>query len=60
MTSTVNPLALDRPKFVDTFGHVFEHSPWIAAAAFDAGLPGDAGTAEGLLLALCAALRLSA
>src|SRR3546814_9688594 len=29
----------DRDTFVARFGGVFEHSPWIAAAAFDAGLP---------------------
>ncbi len=57
MTAPVNPLALDRAKFVDTFGHVFEHSPWIATAAFDAGLPAEAGSAEGLHRALCAVLR---
>ena len=57
MTAPVNPLALDRAQFVARFGHVFEHSPWIAAAAFDAGLPADAATAEGLHRALCAVLR---
>ena len=57
MTAPVNPLALDRAQFVERFGHVFEHSPWIAAAAFDAGLPADAATAEGLHRALCAVLR---
>ena len=30
------------------FGGVFEHSPWIAEAAWDAGLPADADTADGL------------
>ena len=48
---------LERGAFVVRFGHVFEHSPWIAEAAFDAGLPDDAGTAEGLHRALCAVLR---
>ena len=57
MTAPVNPLALDRARFVERFGHVFEHSPWIAAAAFDAGLPADAATAAGLHRALCAVLR---
>ena len=46
----------DRAGFVASFGGVFEHSPWIAEAAFDAGLPADAETAEGLHQALCAAL----
>ena len=46
----------DRAGFVASFGGVFEHSPWIAEAAFDAGLPADAEAAEGLHQALCAAL----
>ena len=50
------PRSLDRAPFVATYGHVFEHSPWIAEAAWDAGLPADADTAEGLHRALCAAL----
>jgi urate oxidase len=57
MTVALRPRALDRAAFVARFGHVFEHSPWIAEAAFDAGLPPDADTAEGLWRALCAALR---
>ena len=56
-TGTPDPRALSRAAFVARFGSVFEHSPWIAEAAFDAGLPGDADTAEGLHRALCAALR---
>jgi urate oxidase len=51
------PTTLDRAAFVATYGHVFEHSPWIAEAAWDAGLPPDADTAAGLHRALCAALR---
>ena len=50
------PRTLDRATFVATYGHVFEHSPWIAEAAWDAGLPADADTAKGLHRALCAAL----
>lgn len=46
----------DRAGFVARFGGVFEHSPWIAEAAFDAGLPADAETAEGLHRVLCAVL----
>ncbi len=57
MTRPVSPFELERADFIARFGHVFEHSPWIAAAAFDAGLPADAGTAEGLHRALCAVLR---
>ena len=49
--------SLGRAEFIARYGGFFEHSPWIAAAAFDAGLPADADTAEGLHRALCAALR---
>ena len=48
---------LERGDFVARFGHVFEHSPWIAEAAFDAGLPDVAHSADGLHQALCAVLR---
>ncbi len=46
---------LTRTLFVERFGAVYEHSPWIAAAAYDAGLPADADTAEGLASAMAAA-----
>ena len=39
---------LPRVAFVDRFGGVFEHSPWVAEAAFDAGLDGACDTASGL------------
>jgi OHCU decarboxylase len=48
--------AVDRAGFVARFGGVFEHSPWIAEAAWDAGLPADSDTAPGLHRALCAVL----
>ena len=37
------PSALTRTLFVERFGGVYEHSPWIAAAAHDAGLTNAAG-----------------
>jgi OHCU decarboxylase len=46
-----------RDAFVARFGSVFEHSPWIAEAAFERGLPADADQADGLHRALCAVLR---
>ncbi|WP_252181030.1 2-oxo-4-hydroxy-4-carboxy-5-ureidoimidazoline decarboxylase [Azospirillum sp. B4] len=46
-----------RDTFVARFGGVFEHSPWIAEAAWDAGLPADAQTADGLHAALVAPFR---
>lgn len=59
MSDATKPTALDRAAFGRTFGQVFEHSPWIALAAFDAGLPADADRAEGLHRALCAVLRVA-
>ena len=57
MSRRVRPTGMDRSSFVATFGQVFEHSPWIAAVAFDRGLPADADRAEGLHRALTAVLR---
>ncbi len=42
------PATLDRDAFVARFGGVYEHSPWIAERAFDAGLTAEANTSEGL------------
>ena len=44
-----------RAAFVDRFGGVFEHSPWVAARAFDDGPPAE--TASAVHAALCAAFR---
>ena len=49
------PSRLTRTLFLERFGGVYEHSPWIAAAAYDAGLKADADGAEGLAKALAAA-----
>ena len=57
MTGLQAPSALDRSAFVAAFGGVFEHSPWVAEAAFDAGLSQEADGAEGLHRLLCAAMR---
>ncbi len=57
MSRVIRPTEMDRARFVATFGHVFEHSAWIAEAAFERGLPADADTASGLHRALCAVLR---
>lgn len=35
---TVQPSRMDETEFVETFGGVFEHSPWIAAVAWRSGL----------------------
>lgn len=54
--------SLDRDAFIARFGGVFEHSPWVAEAAWEAmlqegGLPPEPWTAEGLHAALAAAMR---
>ncbi|ACO78313.1 hypothetical protein AvCA_21120 [Azotobacter vinelandii CA] len=36
--ATVKPSKLSREAFVETFGGVYEHSPWIAEAVFDQGI----------------------
>jgi OHCU decarboxylase len=57
MPQAARPSAMDRSTFVATFGGVFEHSPWIAEAAFERGLSADADHADGLHRVLCAVLR---
>jgi len=57
MSDAADPRTLTRRAFMARFGSVFEESPWVAEAAFDAGLPADAHTAAGLHRALCAVLR---
>jgi OHCU decarboxylase len=49
------PPHLTRTLFVERFGGVYEHSPWIAEAAYDAGLSAATDTAEGLAKAMAAA-----
>ncbi|HLH49452.1 MAG TPA: allantoinase PuuE [Roseiarcus sp.] len=51
------PTHMTRALFIERFGGVYEHSPWIAAAAYDAGLGPQADKAEGLAAALSAAMR---
>src|SRR3546814_17429920 len=46
-----------RDTFVARFGGVFEHPPWIAAAAFDSGLPAGPPPAARLNARTYAALR---
>lgn len=51
------PSRMSRPLFVERFGGIFEHSPWIAEGAFDAGLTPANDTAEGLAEAMARVLR---
>lgn len=54
---TEKPSQMTRADLVARFGGVYEHSPWVAEAAYDRGLPPDADTAEGLARALSATMR---
>ncbi len=57
MIQGLDPRRMACADYAARFSHVFEYSAWISEAAFDAGLPADATTAEGLHRALCAVLR---
>ena len=48
------PGGLDRTQFVTLYGRVYEHSPWIAEAAWSAKLKPQHDTVEGLHEALAA------
>ena len=54
---TAVPSQMSREAFVARFGGVFEHSPWIAKAAFDRGLGVEQDRAAGLHAAMVAVLR---
>ncbi|MCA3675837.1 MAG: 2-oxo-4-hydroxy-4-carboxy-5-ureidoimidazoline decarboxylase, partial [Methylobacterium sp.] len=51
------PSTMPKPLFVERFGGVFEHSPWVAEAAFSAGLGAGTNSAPGLHAAMVKAMR---
>jgi OHCU decarboxylase len=51
------PSTLGRTLFVERFGGIYEHSPWIAEAAWDKGFDASADSAEGLSAAMASAAR---
>ncbi|MCA8884058.1 MAG: 2-oxo-4-hydroxy-4-carboxy-5-ureidoimidazoline decarboxylase, partial [Rhodobacteraceae bacterium] len=51
------PSRMDKARFVDQFGGIFEHSPWVAERAFDLELGPAHDTAAGLANALARAFR---
>lgn len=53
------PSEMARAEFVERFGSVFEHSPWIAERAFDAELGPANDTATGLHFALRSQFRMA-
>ncbi|MBO6509860.1 MAG: allantoinase PuuE, partial [Roseibium sp.] len=53
----LRPSRMDRTEFVETFGSIFEHSPWIAERAFDLELGPAHDCAAGIQNALCRMFR---
>jgi len=53
----MTPSRMSREGFTATFGGIFEHSPWVAEEAWDAGLNGKADQAADLHARMCAVLR---
>jgi OHCU decarboxylase len=51
------PSAMSKAEFVETFGGVFEHSPWVAERAWSLELGPAHDTAGGLHSALCRVFR---
>lgn len=51
------PSRMPRALFVERFGGVFEHSPWIAEAVWDSGLTPEQDSAAGLAEAMARVLR---
>ncbi|MGI9478259.1 MAG: allantoinase PuuE [Hyphomicrobiaceae bacterium] len=51
------PAMLEREAFIEQFGGIFEHSPWVAERAFDLELGPAHDTAVGLHNAMCRAFR---
>jgi urate oxidase len=56
---TLIPSLMPRQEFVDRFGSIFEHSPWIAARAWEGELGPANDTATGLHFALRTQFRAS-
>lgn len=51
------PSQMSRERFIEVFGSIFEHSPWIAARAFDLELGPAHDCAAGVHNALCRKFR---
>jgi 2-oxo-4-hydroxy-4-carboxy-5-ureidoimidazoline decarboxylase len=51
------PSGMSRTRYMQLFGGVFEHSPWIAEAVADAGLGPEHDTVAGLHAAMCNVCR---
>jgi OHCU decarboxylase len=53
------PTAMSREAFVEAYGSIFEHSPWIAERAYDAELGAATNTARGLKSAMAMQFRMA-
>ncbi|MBC6436679.1 MAG: allantoinase PuuE [Rhodobacteraceae bacterium] len=51
------PSKMEKAAFVNAYGSIFEHSPWVAERAFELELGPAHDNAEGLTNALCRAFR---
>ena len=56
---TIPPSSLNRDQFVERFGSVYEHSPWIAEVVWDLGLQEGHDTIDILADAMAAVLNAS-
>ncbi|MBD3897107.1 2-oxo-4-hydroxy-4-carboxy-5-ureidoimidazoline decarboxylase [Halomonas sp. ML-15] len=54
---TPRPSQLDRSAFVASFGDIYEHSPWVAELAWEAGLGDAQDSPAGLAAAMGEVLR---
>src|SRR5690606_23233150 len=57
ITADVVPSKAGRDAFVARYGSIFEHSPWIAERAYDAGFSQDEDSASGLAAAMTRVFR---
>lgn len=53
----MEPGEMNRTEFMETFGHVFEHSAWIAENVWDDGLDRRHDTAFGMHEVMCNEIR---
>jgi OHCU decarboxylase len=57
LAADVMPSKAGKDEFVARYGGIFEHSPWIAERAYDAGFSLEEDTASGLASAMTKAFR---
>ena len=55
--ASMQPQFMDKAAFMDQFGGIFEHSPWVAEGVFNGELSAQHNHAEGLHRAMCTVFR---